>query len=93
LLDGRLPDAIRLRTRGMPASPDHIPRLQRHAEAARLRIADFRRAELDDWLDLDWLDQALGRVAVRGPRDVYEANQVQLTAITAEFLLWWRARS
>jgi asparagine synthase (glutamine-hydrolysing) len=90
LLKGRLPDAIRLRTRGMPASPDHLPRLQRQAEVARLRIAEFRRAELAEWLDLDWLDASLAQVAARGASDVSEANQVQLTAICAEFLLWLR---
>lgn len=92
LLDGRLPDAIRLRTRGMPASPDHLPRLQRQAAAARQRIAAFRQAELDEWLDLDWLDTALGRVGAHGAEDVGDANTVQLTAILAEFLLWWRTR-
>lgn len=92
LLDGRLPDAIRLRTRGMPASPDHLPRLQRQAGAARKRIAAFRQAELSEWLDLDWLDAALGRVGARGANDVADANMVQLTTIFAEFLLWWRTR-
>lgn len=92
LLDGRLPDAIRLRTRGMPASPDHLPRLQRQAEAAKQRIAPFRQAELDEWIDLEWLDTALGRIAARGSNDVSDANRVQLTAIFAEFLLWWRTR-
>ena len=64
----------------------------RQAGNARLRIAEFRRAELHEWLDLDWLDAALARVSARGPSDVGEANQVQLTAIFAEFLLWWRTR-
>ena len=92
LLDGRLPDAIRLRTRGMPASPDHLPRLQRQAGAAQQRIAAFRQAELDEWLDLEWLDAALGRVGAHGANDVADANMVQLTTIFAEFLLWWRTR-
>jgi asparagine synthase (glutamine-hydrolysing) len=92
LLDGRLPDAIRLRTRGMPASPDHLPRIRRQAAAARPRIAAFRQAELGEWVDLDWLDGALGRVAAHGPAGVADANAVQLTAIFAEFLLWWRTR-
>ena len=90
ILDGRLPDSIRLRRTGMPASPDHIARLQRQAGAARARIAVFRRADIDEWLDLDWLDQALERVAAHGPRNVDDANEVQLTAINAEVLTWWR---
>jgi asparagine synthase (glutamine-hydrolysing) len=93
MMDGNLPDSIRLRTRGMPASPDHIPRLQRQAAAARDRIRVFRAAEVDEWLDLDWLDEALQLISQRGPSDVDEANQVQLTALAAEFITWWRAQS
>lgn len=88
LLKGRLPDSIRLRRIGMPASPDHIARLQRQAADARARISDFRKAQIDDWLDLDWLNDALSRVAEQGPYDVNDANQVQLTATTAEWLCW-----
>lgn len=93
MMAGHLPDAIRLRRSGMPASPDHLPRLQRQADAARQRIPHFRKAEIDDWIDLDWLDVTLGSVSARGPANVEEANEVQLTAIAAEFLLWWRLQS
>ena len=93
MMAGHLPDAIRLRRNGMPASPDHYRRLQRQAEAARLRIAHFRKADLDDWIDLDWLDLTLASIAARGHVNVTEANEVQLTAIAAEFLLWWRLQN
>lgn len=89
MMAGHLPDSIRLRPRGMPASPDHDLRLRDHAASARQRMAEFRRAGIDDWLDLDWLDAALAGMAATGPRDVAHGNEVQLTAITAEFLLWW----
>lgn len=92
MLEGRLPDSIRLRKRGMPASPDHFTRLQRQAAAARARIGEFRAAEVGEWLDLDWLDSALGRVSARGAHDYQEANDVQLTTLVAEFLTWWRMR-
>lgn len=92
ILDGHLPDSIRLRQSGMPASPDHITRLQRQAPQARQRIAAFRQAGIDEWLDLDWLDQSLERIAAHGPAHVDDANQVQLTAINAEVLTWWRTR-
>lgn len=92
VLRGRLPDAIRLRTSGMPASPDHMTRLRQQAPEARNRIAEFRNAQVDEWLDLDWLDQALGRVGVEGASGYAEANEVQMTAIVAEFLTWWRMR-
>ena len=93
MLAGRLPDSIRLRRHGMPAEPDHNQRLQRQAIAAHARVAAFRRAEVGDWLDLDWLDAALRRIAAQGVASIEEGNEVQLTAITAEFLNWWRTRT
>jgi asparagine synthase (glutamine-hydrolysing) len=93
MLAGALPDAIRLRTAGMPFSPDYRPRLQRHAGQARARIAAFRAAEVDDWLDLEWLDAALARVAVHGPGGDDDAFEVQTTAMVAEFLTWWQRGS
>lgn len=93
MLEGRLPDTIRLRRQGMPAEPDRFQRMQRQAAAARERIADFRKAELDDWIDLDWLDLALLRVQKQGAASNSDSNEVQLTAIAAEFLCWWRDRS
>jgi asparagine synthase (glutamine-hydrolysing) len=95
MMAGHLPDSIRLRRRGMPASPDHNSRLQYQASAARDRIALFRKAGIDDWLDLDWLDHALAGMAITGPVNVTHGNEVQLTAMMAEFLLWWgdQARS
>lgn len=92
MLDGHLPDTIRLRRTGMPASPDHVARLQRQAPQARGRIAAFRQAGIGEWFDLDWLDRSLERIAAHGPAHVDDANQVQLTAINAEVLTWWRMR-
>lgn len=92
MLDGHLPDTIRLRRQGMPAEPDRFQRMQRQALDAQARIAAFRKAEVDDWIDLDWLDQALLRVAKQGAANNSESNEVQLTALAAEFLCWWRNR-
>jgi len=92
MLQGRAPDWVRLRTSGLPASPDHLARLRLQAPAACARILAFRRAGVQEWLDLDWLEAALAEMAERGPRSVLEANEVQLTAIAAEFLTWWRSR-
>jgi asparagine synthase (glutamine-hydrolysing) len=83
-----LPESIRLRQLGMPADPGHHARLQAFAGPARSRIAAFRAAGIDDWLDLGWLDQNLARVAEWGVREVAEANRVQLTALAAEYLAW-----
>jgi asparagine synthase (glutamine-hydrolysing) len=87
---GLLPDSVRLRQRGMPADPGHYARLQAFAGPARSRIAAFRAAGIDDWLDLGWLDQNLARVAQKGVNDVGVANRVQLTALAAEYLTWAR---
>ena len=81
-----LPEAVRLRQRGMAADPGHYARLQAFAARARTRIAAFRAAGIDDWLDLVWLDQALARVAEWGVTGVDDANRVQLTAVAAEYL-------
>jgi asparagine synthase (glutamine-hydrolysing) len=90
ILKGRLPESIWMRTRGMPAWPDQMARLKQQAGAARERIPHFRKAEVGEWLDLDWLDQSLERVAVHGPAGFADANAVQLTAVNAEFLTWFR---
>lgn len=89
LLD-RLPDAIRLRRSGLPADPGHMRRLQHFAGPTRARLPAFRKAEADEWLDLEWLDMALARIAAQGPSNVADANRVQLTAMAAEFFCWWR---
>ena len=88
ILAGQLPDAIVSRTRGRPADPDHYARLQRQAPAARKRIPGYRQAGLDAWLDLDWLELELGRIANQGVDGVDHANRTQLTAMAAEYLLW-----
>lgn len=90
MMAGRIPDAVRLRRDAMPFSPDYMLRLKVEAPAASARLADFRKAGVDDWLDLDWLEASLARFADRGPSSISDAFEVQLTAMTAEFLLWWR---
>lgn len=93
LLEGGLPDAIRLRVSKGQAFPDNMQRMKREAGDARMRVPLFRAAEIDDWLDLDWLDQQLARVAATGATGEADAGLVQSTAIAAEFLLWWRSRA
>lgn len=90
MMQGMLPESIRLRRSVGPFSPDYMQRLRDHAEGALQRIALFRRAEADDWLDIDWLEQSLRRISSAGPASVAEAFEIQLTAMAAEFLVWWR---
>lgn len=87
---GMLPDSIRLRRTFAPGSPDYMVRIQREAPAALARLVLFRRAGCDDWFDLDWLETALGAIARNGAGSVAEAFEAQLTAMAAEYLVWWR---
>jgi asparagine synthase (glutamine-hydrolysing) len=90
MLKGRVPEHIRLQKKGLPFSPDYGVRIRSMAPEARNRIALFRRADIDDLLDLDWLEAGLARMATTGPSSLEDTLQVQLTAVAAEFLLWWR---
>lgn len=92
MLQGRLPDSVRLRTSGLPASPDHLDRLRWQASGARARIATFRQAGIDDWIDLDWLESALQDVEANGLASYAQGNDVQLTTVAAEYLLSWQDR-
>ncbi len=92
MLRGHLPDSVRLRTSGLPASPDHLDRLRWQAPAARARIATFRKAGIDDWIDLDWLESALWDVEANGLASYAQGNDVQLTTVAAEYLLSWLDR-
>ncbi len=89
LLAGHLPDSIRLRPKGTAFSPDYYQRLQRQAEDERTRLLLLRKAGIGEWIDLDWLDMALQRVAVGGTVAVADPMQVQTTALAAEFLYRW----
>jgi asparagine synthase (glutamine-hydrolysing) len=93
LLAGHLPDAVRLRTMGGPASPSYRSQLARHAPQAHARIAAFRAADIGEWLDLEWLDGALARIGEHGFDNITDALEVQMTANVAEFLAWWRMRT
>lgn len=93
ILKGHLPDSIRLRPKGLHFSPDYHLRLQQHAPAARARIAAFRACGADAWLDLEALDAGLARVASATLRGTDDALLVQMTAIAAEFIAWWRGGS
>ncbi len=89
LLGGHLPDAIRFRKNGRPASPDHLVRLRAFAPITRELIGQWRAAGVGDWVDLRWLDRALAHTSQREAGDIAFSNQVQITAMTAAFFAWW----
>lgn len=88
MLKGRVPEFVRLRPGGMGFSPDYERRLQKQAEQARSRIADFRKAGLGHWVDFEKLSVGLSRLSEGKPVSVADAFRTQQTAILAEFLLW-----
>jgi asparagine synthase (glutamine-hydrolysing) len=90
MMAGHLPEAIRLRRTTGAFSPDYMRRIRTQAPAALERLPVFRKAGAEDWIDLVWLEQALQQVGARGPQSIPEAFEVQLTAMAAEFLVWWR---
>lgn len=90
LLKDQLPDSVRLRESGRPFSPDFMQRLRTQAPLALARMDLFRAAGAGEWLDLPWLAEALARAGKRGPANIQEAFEVQVTAIAAEFFVWWK---
>ncbi len=90
ILQGRLPEQIVSRASKMPFSPTYPMLLATHANAARERLAAQREAGAAQWLDLDWLDQALSETANNRVSATTELFRIQSTAIAAEFFRWWR---
>jgi len=89
VLSGFISDDIRLRQSGMPFSPDYEARLVAHAGQARARIDAFQQHGAGDWLDLQWLGQSLKRLSDGETMSPTEKLKAQLTAMTAEFFVWW----
>lgn len=89
LMAGQLPDSIVFRRTGMPYSPSYRSMLTSQAGAARDRIATFRQADLDQWVDLDWLDTTLWQIQRSRAMPFDTLFRLQQTALFAEFLLWW----
>ena len=90
MLKDRLPDSVRLRRSGCPISPDHALRLRRQAQQPLERMELYRAAGAGEWLDLEWLEGALASMARHGAADDRAANLAQMTAIAAEFFVWWK---
>ena len=89
LLAGKVPDDVRLRRHGRPFSPDYMIRIRQQALMARRHLMDYRRAGIDQWLDLRWLDGSLQRIAERPNKPLEFIFRVQMTSTVAGFLLHW----
>ncbi|QQQ18557.1 hypothetical protein JIP62_14935 [Brevundimonas vitis] len=90
ILRGRLPDTIVSRTSKMAFSPTYPLLLQTQAPTARERLRAQREAGAGEWLDLEWLDQALADLANGRPFNTPMLFRIQATANAAQFFGWWR---
>ena len=89
MLKGRVPDSVRLRSRGRPFSPDYTLRFKTQATEVAERTPIFRASGVGRWVDLDWLDQVVSSVARSNRNPEYGTlYTIQGTALLAEFLLW-----
>lgn len=89
MLLGRVPDETRLRTEKRPFSPDYNARLMREAAQLKSRLDTWRAAGVGEILDLDWIAQAAERLAGSDPPPRHVVAEFHMSAMTAEFLLWW----
>ncbi len=89
LLKGRVPDAVRLRKRGRPFSPDFVQNLKAQASSAKSRIPIYRDAGIGRWLNITMLPACLDRLASsEGEKDYNTYYHLHGTMLFAEFLLW-----
>jgi asparagine synthase (glutamine-hydrolysing) len=89
LLKDRLPDAIRLQTQRFPFSPDYGLRLQHWAQQAAERIDIHENTAAAEWIDLAWLRQSLRKLSCSQTTPTAGQFKVQMTAMFAEFFLYW----
>ena len=89
MLSGNVPDAILTRPKGIPFCPDFRQRMRRQSGEALARLPAFRKAGLDAWVDVDWLETQLQQISSAAALPIGYAFQVQMTANVAEFLMWW----
>lgn len=89
MLAGRVPDKTRLRTEKRAFSPDYNNRLLREAPPLRSRLDAWRAAGVGETLDLDWMTQKVELMAVGDLPPPQTVGKFHMTAMAAEFLLWW----
>ena len=93
ILRDRVPENVWRKPVNLPFSPTHEPLLQSQASAAHARIASYRAEGLAEWIDLDWLELTLGQVTKSMSADIGAISELQLTSMTAEYLLWAKTQA
>jgi asparagine synthase (glutamine-hydrolysing) len=89
MLAGRVPDETRLRTEKRAFSPDYNARLMREAAPLQSRLDAWRAAGGGEMLDLDWMASLAEQLAGGDLPPPHIVAEFHLTAMAAEFLLWW----
>jgi asparagine synthase (glutamine-hydrolysing) len=86
MIKPHLPEEISLRTCKRPFSPEHDYLLRQQAERRRQAIKAMDVS--CDWLDLAWLDRALGQIS-DGKNDFTTGRVAQSTSCALAFFDWW----
>jgi len=89
MLAGRVPEETRLRTEKRAFSPDYNARLMREVTQLKTRLDAWHAAGVGEILDLDWMAQGAERLAGGDLPPQHIVAEFHMSAMTAEFLLWW----
>ena len=90
MLQGHVPNELRLRTTKGAFSPDYIQRLQKAAPETRPIMRQYSKGAAAQWLDFHWLDQALLRLSHAPQSLLYQdLILIQSTCQAAAFFDWW----
>lgn len=89
MLKGRLPDHIRLQSKGLAFSPDYPDRLRDEASSLQPRIEELREAGAGEWVDLDWVAREAQRIAQGAILSPRELQKFQISVLAANFVVHW----
>ncbi|WP_404369456.1 asparagine synthase-related protein [Sphingomonas sp. MMS24-J45] len=89
MLNGKVPEETRLRTEKRAFSPDYDQRLTREAPSLTSSIDAWRAANVQDFLDARWIARNVDAMAAGNLRPAHIRGAFHMTAMAAEFLLWW----
>jgi len=91
MMKDHVPDQIRLRKDKGAFSPPHLERLRRHAGGALDRLDAYRKSDAADWIDLDWLEEGLGKIHRGDFETIPDHTKIQVTAVAADILQQWNS--
>ena len=88
LLKGHVPDHVASQAKGLGFSVDYDIRFRDEVSHVSKRIARWRQAGVDQWLDLGWVEREVARVSGLEGVPVDKKFRVQLSVLAAEYFLY-----